>query len=515
LRKSRNIPLKNKDSVTLMPDVNDLEIMMRSRVPLIIIETHEEPRALDLIKRSGIQLNKPVFSWSVTEGVKRIDLTHEIDERQTSEPEAVLRHIKASARPGIFVLCDIHPYLEGEPRNIRLLKEIAMAHDQNQHTVVLLSHAFVIAPELQRYSARMEISLPNDEQLMHLVKEEAAVWSYQNQGLKVKTDNRTLSKLVANLRGMTFSDARRLARGAIFDDGAITASDLPDLNKAKFELLGMNGVLSFEYDTASFSDVGGLSVLKNWLLKRRERFLQVQDAATSDTALDMPKGVLLLGVQGGGKSLAAKAVAGMWGVPLLRLDFSALFNKFIGETERNLRESLALAEALSPCVLWLDEIEKAVSGEDSDNGTSKRLLGALLTWMAERKAPVFLVATSNDISRLPPELVRKGRMDEIFFVDLPGEAVRRDIFSIHLTKRGHDPSTLDLDSLAYSSEGFSGAEVEQALVSALYRCQAEGAALDTRHIMDEIASTKPLSVVMAEPLAALRHWAGGRTVAAD
>ncbi|MAR91527.1 MAG: ATPase [Pseudomonadales bacterium] len=492
-----------------MPDLRDLEIMMDSRVPIIVIETHEEPRALELVRRAGIKQHKPVFSWSVTEGVKRMDLTHSVPEHLTNEPDAALKHIKQTGRSGVYVLCDFHPYLEDAPRLVRLLKELAMDHEQHQHTLILLSHALNIPPEIQRYCARMDLALPSDDQLMHLVREEASAWSSQNRGMKVKTDNDTLTKLVANLRGLTYSDARRLARGAIFDDGAITSSDLPELNRAKFQLLDMDGVLSFEYDTSSFADVGGLNGLKDWLHKRQEHFLEPQ------TGLDAPRGVLLLGVQGGGKSLAAKAVAGMWGVPLLRLDFSALYNKYIGETERNLRESLSLADSLAPCVLWLDEIEKALATDASDNGTSKRLLGALLTWMAERTQRVFMVATSNDISRLPPELVRKGRLDEIFFVDLPSAAVRRDIFSIHLRKRHQDPDALDLEALARASEGFAGAEIEQAVVSGLYRCQAEGRPLDTQHVLEEIAATQPLAVVMGEKLAQLRHWAEGRTVPAD
>ncbi len=492
-----------------MPDLVDLEIMLQSKVPLIVIETYEEVRALDLIKHAGIKQHKPVFMWSVTEGTVRIDLAHSVPEEFTDEPDAALKHIKKTGRAGVYVLCDFHPYLNDEPKIIRLLKEIAMHHERHQHSVILLSHQLEIPKELQRYCAQMELSLPNDEQLMHLVKEEATVWSNQNRGMKVKTDNRTLTKLVANLRGLTHSDARRLARGVIFDDGAITASDLPELNKAKFELLGMDGVLHYEYDTSSFADVGGLSNLKDWLAKRQNSFLNPVEG------VDSPKGVLLLGVQGGGKSLAAKAVAGMWGVPLLRLDFAALYNKFIGETERNLRESLALADTLAPCVLWLDEIEKAITTEGSDNGTSKRILGTLLTWMAERKTPVFLVATSNDISRLPPELVRKGRVDEIFFVDLPDEVIRREIFSIHLKKRFHDPDSLDLELLARASDGFSGAEIEQVVVAGLYRCQAEDTELDVQHLLHEIASTQPLSVVMAEQMAQLKHWAEGRTVPAN
>lgn len=492
-----------------MPDLKDLEIMMHSKIPLIVIETFEEPRAIEMIARAGIKQNRPVFTWSITEGLKRIDLEHAVAERLTNEPDVTLNHIKATGRPGIYVLCDFHPFVQDNPKNVRLLKEIAMHHDQLQHTVILLSHAFAIPPEIKRYCAQMELSLPGDDELLHLVREEAARWSSQHQGQKVKTDSRTLDKLVANLRGMTWSDARRLARGVIFDDGAITSSDLPELNKAKFDLLDMGGVLGYEYDTADFADVGGLNGLKRWLQQRREAFLQ------SNGQLDPPKGILLLGVQGSGKSLAAKAVAGMWGVPLLRLDVGALYNKYIGETEKNLRAALKMADTLAPCVLWLDEMEKAMAGDDSDDGTSRRLLGSLLTWMAERKARVFIVATSNDISRMPPELVRKGRLDEIFFVDLPDVVVRRDIFAIHLRKRSRDPDLYDLDELARTSEGFSGAEIEQAIVSALYRCAAEQCELTTQHLLHEIAATSPLSVIMAEKIEQLRRWAAERTVAAN
>ena len=493
-----------------MPDLVDLEIMLASKVPLIVLETFEEPRAMELIQRAGIKLNQLVYQWSVSEGLRRVDMVLDEAKPINHDPQAVLRHIKKAGDGGIYVLCDFHPFLCEQPLHVRLLKEIAMGHVPNGNRLILLSHRCKLPPELQSYSASMSLSLPNDDQLMHLIKEEASHWSNQNLGKKVKTDNRTLTKLVANLRGLTFSDARRLAHGVIFDDGAITETDIPQLNQSKFELLGKDGVLSYEYDTSSFASVGGLDNLKAWLAKRQQHFL-----VPSDSNLDYPKGVLLLGVQGGGKSLAARAVAGTWGIPLLRMDVAALYNKFIVETERNLRESLDLADSLAPCVLWLDEIEKAFTVDSSDNGTSKRLLGALLTWMAERKSAVFIVATSNDISLLPPELIRKGRLDEIFFVDLPSQEVRRDIFSIHLTKRGQNSSSLDLNALALSSDGFSGAEIEQVVVSALYRCQSEEVNLDTDHLLQEISSTRPLSVVMDEQIEWLRDWARERAVVAN
>lgn len=267
-------------------------------------------------------------------------------------------------------------------------------------------------------------------------------------------------------------------------------------------------MLSFEYDTACFADVGGLANLKRWLGERQSAFMEAKPAS-------MPKGMLLVGVQGGGKSLAAKAVAGLWGLPLLRLDFACLYNKFFGETERNLRDALKLAEQMAPCVLWMDELEKGLASGDQDGGVSQRVLGTLLTWMSERKAPVFMVATANAIHRLPPELVRKGRFDELFFVDLPGSEVRAEIFRIHLSRRDIDPAQFDLPILAASSDGFSGAEIEQAVVGMLYAAQAAQAGVSQALLLQQLLGTAPLSVVMAEEQAKLRAWADGRCVKAD
>jgi SpoVK/Ycf46/Vps4 family AAA+-type ATPase len=314
--------------------------------------------------------------------------------------------------------------------------------------------------------------------------------------------------VVKNLRGLSHAEARILARNVICDDGAITQEDLPELNKTKFQLLDLDGVLSFEYDTARFAEVGGLSNLKRWLADRQGSFLEGK-------GVDLPKGVLLVGVQGGGKSLAAKAVAGLWGLPLLRLDFACLYNKFFGETERNLREALRLAEQMAPCVLWMDEIEKGLASGEHDGGVSQRVLGTLLTWMSERKAPVFMVATANVIERLPPELVRKGRFDELFFVDLPDAQVRLEIFRIHLARRELESGDFDMNLLVAASEGFSGAEIEQVVVSALYAAQAQQRAVDQALLLQSIQSTAPLSVVMAENLNGLRSWADGRTVNAN
>lgn len=484
---------------------HDLRLIIESHIPIVVIETWEEQRALTLLCKLGVQLALPVQAWSVTEGLRRIDLSHGASLNHTAEPEAALKHILHSEQAGLFALCDIHPFLD-EPRCVRLIKEIAMRAEDSGQRLVLISHALSIPPEFKRFCARFSLSMPEDHKLLAAVHREAQQFT-KDKGRKVRTDRDALNKLVANLRGLPLQDVRKLARGAIYQDGAITHSDIPAINKAKFELLDMDGLLSFEYDTESFARVGGLRAMKSWLEQRRDAFLGKQS--------DCPKGMMLVGVQGGGKSLAAKAVAGLWGLPLLRLDMGALFNKFFGESERNVREALKLADTMAPCVLWIDEIEKGISGDNHDGGTARRVLGSLLTWMAEQQSGVFVVATANDISRLPPELIRKGRLDEIFFVDLPDAEVRREIFRIHLEKRDQDSLAFELDALSEASDGFTGAEIEQAVVSAGYSARARDEALQTAHIVGELGNTVPLSVTMSEHLQALRQWCQERAVPAN
>ncbi len=489
-----------------MSDLNDLRMLLDSRYPIVVIETWEELRALDLIRRLGMKEGRPVFAWNAVDGLRRLEFDDVPSQKHTIEPDAMLGQIRGTSQPGIYALCDIHPFLDGEPKNVRLIKEIALHHERLQHTLVLISHQFTIPAEVRRYCTRFSLSMPDEKQLEHIVQDEARRFK-KEKGERVRANRESLDRLVRNLRGMSADDARKLARGAIIQDGAITEDDLPEVNKAKFALMEMDGVLSYEYDTESFAHVGGLDGLKQWLGKREKAF-------HGDAGIDSPRGVMLVGVQGGGKSLAAKSVAGLWGLPLLRLDMGAIYNKFFGESERNVREALAMAETMSPCVLWIDEIEKGIAAGDNDGGTSRRVLGTLLTWMAENTSKVFMVATANDIERLPPELIRKGRLDEIFFVDLPSPPVREIIFRIHLQKRHQDAERFDLPTLAEHSDGFTGAEIEQAVVAGLYSASAAGTVLDQTMLEAELAATVPLSVTMAEPLARLRHWCQSRAVSA-
>jgi SpoVK/Ycf46/Vps4 family AAA+-type ATPase len=489
-----------------MKELHDLELILTSHTPIIVIESLEEVRVSQMLARLGLRLNHPMFQWTVTEGLRRLEADFGA-QQFTSEPREVLKHIKAVSQAGYYLLLDFHPFLD-DPIHVRLIKEIAQEHGRLAKTLIFLSHDIPIPAEIRHLTARFNLRLPDRAGIKMLIKEEARRWQSENRR-QVQIDAQAVDRLAANLTGVTTTDARRLIRSAIENDGAISQDDLPGLMKNKYELINQDGVIAFEYDTASFAEVAGLRHLKEWLSHRHKSFVG------NSASLDQPRGIMLLGVQGAGKSLAAKAVAGTFGVPLLRIDFGVLYNKYIGETEKNLRSALEVAESMAPCVLWMDEIEKGVSPGQADDGVSLRILGTLLTWMAENRRQVFIVATANDIQRLPPELIRKGRLDEIFFIDLPQEAVRREIFDIHLRRRNQAPSGFDLELLAGASEGFTGAEIEQAIVSALYAAQAQESRLDTRHLLQELERTRPLSVVMAEKMTQLRAWAAGRTVAAD
>jgi len=496
-----------------MDQRHDLELILRSRTPIVVIESQDEARVLQLLQSIAVSRAgddyAPLFRWTITDGLQRIDISLE-PQSLNSQPTDVLKHIRAVSKPGIYVLLDFHPFLE-DPVHVRLIKDICIEYRSVPRQLILISHKISMPRELETFSARFDMDLPSEEERARIVKRAVNDYGTDHPGSRVQVDRKAHSLLVQNLAGLTYSDTERLARNAIYVDGAITKSDLPGVMQAKYELLNRGGALQFEYDTARFSDVGGLTRLKMWLTQRRPAF----DRDITASHLDAPKGILLLGIQGCGKSLSAKATAGIFGVPLLRLDFGAIYDKYHGETERKLRESLKTADVMSPCVLWIDEIEKGIAGRGGETGTSQRVLGTFLTWMAERKSQVFIVATANDISTLPPEMVRKGRFDEIFFVDLPRPEIRAAILAIHLTNRKQALGNFDIDGLAKAMDGFSGAEVEQAVVSALYAAHAKSQPLATDHILEEIGQTRPLSIIMHEKIATMRDWAAGRTVPCD
>ncbi|HZI32876.1 MAG TPA: AAA family ATPase [Candidatus Binatia bacterium] len=473
----------------------------------MVVETNEEPQVVRMTRQIGKRLQLKTYRWTVTEGLQAFEPCDQ-PMRSLVKSQDILSYIKTESKYCLFLLLDYHPYLE-DPLHVRRLKDIALTYDKHYSTVLIVGPALKIPRELEPYVATFHLPLPTPEQLRAMVLDVAAEWGAQNGNRSVETTNKELDLLVRNLVGLTATDARRLAFQAINDNGIINEADIPEIMRAKYELLGRDASLSFENETVRFADVGGMHRLRQWLLVRKEFFNGTQ------THLDPPRGVLLLGVQGCGKSLVAKASAGILGVPLLRLDFGSLYNKYYGETERNLRRALETAELMSPCVLWMDEIEKGLSTDRDDDGLSRRILGTLLTWLSEHKKPVFIVATANDISILPPEMVRKGRFDEIFFVDLPSPENRETIFSIHLKKRGFNPDNFNLEELAAAASGFSGSEIEQVIVSAMYVASAARTDMNQADLLNEIKQTRPLSVVMAEKINELRRWAESRTVPCD
>ncbi len=493
-----------------MHDIQDLATLIRAGTPLLVLESAEELRAVEHFRQVLGQVMRPLYRWSITDGLTRLDLDSDAPDDVPPDASATLVAIKALPERSIVLLLDFHGQLRYAITQ-RFMREIIERQGSQAHTLVLIAAQVELPPEIAPYAVRIAPRLPDEAELTRLLRDEAFAYSREHAGRRVTLDNQAAKRVVRNLVGLTARDARRILRHLLFTDGALSEGDLPELAKLKFELLNKEGLLHFEYDTAQFADVAGLARIKRWVEQRRAVFL----GENAPAGLDPPRGVLLLGVQGCGKSLASKAIAGGFGVPLVRLDFGALYNKFHGETERNLRESLRNAEALAPCVLWIDEIEKGVATSDSDDGVSRRVLGYLLTWMAERKAKVFMVATANSIELLPAELLRKGRFDEIFFVDLPSAPVRAEVLRIHCKRRKLDTEALDLDALAAASAGFSGAELVQALVSAMYAAHAADAPLEHAHVLAEIRETKPLSVLMAEKVNALREWAASRTVPAD
>ncbi|MDQ3205488.1 MAG: AAA family ATPase [Pseudomonadota bacterium] len=495
-----------------MTDLQDLSALIRANTPLIVIETRDEERVVELFRQSLMHVWRALYRWSITEGMRRIDIDREDDAHVAPDASTTIQAIRDADQRGVYLLFDFQPYL-GYAGTQRQLRDILQRRDCQPHVLVLVGHKIELPPELDALAVRYTPRLPDANALLKLVREEAEAFASENGGKRVEIDGEAVQQIVRNLRGLDPIDARRIARQLIFNDGALGPGDLPQLARLKFELLNRSGHLHYEYDSARFDQVAGARRFKRWIEQRRDIFV----SGNAPTGLDLPKGVLLLGVQGCGKSMLAKAVAAGLGVPLVRLDFGTLYAKFHGETEHNLRAALSSAEQLEPCVLWIDEIEKGLAGDsgDSDGGVSRRVLGYLLTWMAERTSRVFLVATANQVHALPPELLRKGRFDEIFFVDLPDTATRHQLFALHLRKRELDPAGLDLDALAAASDGFSGAEIEQAIVASMYAAHAGGAPLSAFQLRAELKQSRPLSVMMAEQVDALRGWALERTVPAD
>ncbi len=488
-----------------MHSLHDLEILLYKDKRLVVIETEREGCFVNGFHELAKRSKKPFFLWSLTKGLQRLAPGFE-PQKVNEDYKQLLGQIVSSSTPAVYILIDFHHFLS-EPLAVRYIKDCIQ---DTGHTLILLSQTLELPEELRSLATHYSLPLPSREELERMVNQMARQWMREhNDKLKVH-DRKIVRRIVDNLCGLTMADAEHLARHAIYDDGVLNQQDIIQIAKDKFDVLNQDSLLNLHLDYEHLEDIAGFKNLKKWLALRKPVF-------TGDKKLpggDIPKGMLLLGVQGCGKSMAAKAVASSWGVPLLHLDFSILYNRFYGQTEENLRAALNTAELMEPCVLWLDEIEKGLSAVSASDDVSKRMLGTFLTWLAENKKRVFIVATANDISALPPELMRKGRFDEVFFVDLPDPQTRAEILSIHLQLRELSDDQIDLNQLAEHSDGFSGAEIEQIIVSAVYATYAENRSVTTELLMDQIKATRPLSVLMGEKIEQLRRWAEHRTVSA-
>jgi AAA+ superfamily predicted ATPase len=488
----------------------ELRLLINSRHPILTIETAEEERAENLLVEVAAEIAVPLFNWTVTAGLARY---HGTPIYNTESPEAALSNMALIQGDGVFLLKDFARYCDND-RVCRRLRELAEQFRAARRSIVITAGAIKLPPELDGEAAAFALGLPSAEELLAGVKQTLAELSRAN-GTAVSLDSIGQMQVAQNLCGLPFAEAMRMLRLCALENGKADSSLVEAVLDAKREVLRGDGLLESVRRDSSFADIAGLAHLRDWLTKRKS-------ALTSEGqrfGLVAPKGILITGVQGCGKSLAAKAIAAEWGFELARLDAGALYDKFVGESEKRLRKGLDLAQKMAPLVLWIDEIEKAFasagSSGDADAGLSQRLLATLLTWMQDRESGVFLAATSNNISALPPEMLRKGRFDEIFFVDLPSAPARAALFALHLKKRGREAAQFDVAKLAATSDGFSGAEIEQAIASGLYTAFAAKQQLSTEILLGELKSTQPLSVTRAEDVAAIREWARTRATPAD
>ena len=494
-----------------LDDVRDLEILVRANHPLILLETEEPERAEPLVRWVADRLALPFVGYSPDRGLFRPDLpTFAVE--GSKDAQKCLEYVAQGKSESIYYLDGFYPRLQDD-LIVHKLAEIAHRFAESRSAVLFTASAAQLPATLQRLTTKLRMQSPSPEQYYEFVRELLRDLR-RRMPVTIKLSGEDVARLLTHLQGLTLFEVKKILTKVIVEDGRFTAEDIALIAEAKKEIIERSGVLEYFAAEERMSEVAGLSNLKAWLGKRKLAFSEPLRA--KEFGLSPPRGILLLGVQGCGKSMCAKAIAREWQLPLIRLDPSNLYNKYFGESEKNLKRATSTAEAMAPIVLWIDEMEKAFAqGGGDDSGTSTRIFGSFLSWMQEKKPGVFVVATCNDITRLPPELVRKGRFDEIFFVDLPTLDVRKTILSVHLTRRGRDPSRYDIDRLAASTEGFSGAELEQVVLAALYSAFAQAHDLQTQDVLDEIARTVPLSTTMAEQVTALRAWAQGRAVRAD
>jgi AAA+ superfamily predicted ATPase len=504
-------PPPQAPTMPLSPAALEIELLIRARYPILAVLSWEEERVMTNLQVVAERLGKSVYMWSITQGLLRyrVGMSPKTEgKRGSKDPVVVLREILNISEPAIIVLKDYDHFFK-ESAVKRGLRDLALALRFTYLSVVLLAPPFTLPRDLEKDLTIVDFPLPNLEELADLlrrIEEEVA----DSQDFHVATDHEQRSRLLEAALGLTLSEAENVFAKALVKAGRLTDQEVEFIFSEKRQIIRKSGLLEYVDIRERLDDIGGLENMKRWLVERRIAFTD----RARNFGLPTPKGVLLMGVQGCGKSLSAKAVATLYNMPLLRLDMGAIFGSYVGESESHIRQALSLAQSVSPCVLWIDEIDKGLGGlrgaGGSDSGTTQRVFGTLVTWMQENTRPVFVVATANNIHILPPEVLRKGRFDEIFFVDLPDVASRHNIYKIHLARAGRNPARFDTATLAELSDGFSGAEIEAAVMAGLFRALYENRELETGDIAAAIGETFPLSDTMREEIQRIRNWAKGR-----
>jgi len=559
-----------------MPEpLERLKVLINSSTPIVVMETVEEVRAVTLVRAACAELSLAVFEWSIADGLvrsgsnapaaaagvapARVDKVTTWNSKDgltrsetrvttnpsggteaerlanavlssmgtadpgaagkaaiynTREPVQALANMESMTLEAVFILKDFHRHMD-DPVVVRRLRDVGQKFATNRRTLILTAPSITIPPELASLIEYLDLPLPDQPRLREII-EQIFKRMAKSYTLKLALDAAGVDAMAANLRGLTEEEAERAISQALVTRYALSPETVTDVLAAKKELLRHSGMLDFVDASENMASVGGLDNLKKWLAMRRGAW---EDQARA-FGLEPPRGVIILGVQGCGKSMCARAIAGEWKLPLVKFDTAAVFDKYIGETEKRIQKVFQVAEGLAPCVLWIDELEKvfAGSGPDSasaDAGVSSRLLAAFLSWMQDRKAPVFVAATCNNVSALPPELIRKGRFDELFFVDLPNQSERKQIFGIQLARRKRDLADFDLDRVASAAKGYSGAEIDAAVQTALYAAYSGKQPLTTQTLLEALKATVPLSTTRAEEIQALRDWANHRAVPAS
>jgi len=480
----------------------ELSILIQAQYPLIYLITPEEERAEAAI--AAIAQIKPlhqVFVWTVTHGMVEYGQGGTVTQHNTISPEAALEWVTRQKEPAIFIFKDLHPFIDS-PAVTRWLRDVIANFKGTQKSIILMSPVQTIPIELEKEVVVLDFPLPNVEEL-----EEVLALQLGQPRLR-KLIPETKEKLLRAALGLTRDEAEKVYRKAQVTTGRLTEDEVAIVLSEKQQLIRRNGILEYIEEEEAIASVGGLEELKRWLKQRSDAFSQ----KARDYGLPQPRGMLILGVPGCGKSLIAKTTSKLWSLPLVRLDMGRVYDgSTVGRSEANLRNALKAAESISPMILFIDELDKAFAGSsgsaDSDGGTSSRIFGTFLTWMQEKKSPVFVMATANRIERLPSEFLRKGRFDEIFFVDLPNFEERKQVFEIHLGKRRSEIDRFDLGQLSNVTEGFSGAEIEQGIIAAMYEAFAQGREFNQLDIISSVKSTMPLSRTMTEQVTALREWA--------